>query len=118
MEYPFAQLGLPVQAVSPPNLPCSSNFLAVEEAEKALALCTSCSTVTKTSLYYHSDNIEFSTNPEDSPIPVPVKKMNSTQAKIRTHCVTEIFPYPVMATPFKLIMLKKAVAFVWIFLLL
>ncbi|KAJ7399638.1 Nuclear receptor coactivator 2 [Pitangus sulphuratus] len=41
MEHPLGQFGSPVQAVSPPNLPCSPNFLAsvaVGKGKKTLAL--------------------------------------------------------------------------------
>lgn len=42
LEYPFGQLGSPILAVFPLNLPCTPNFLicvAVGKAAEALALC-------------------------------------------------------------------------------
>lgn len=53
-KYPFGQLGPPVPGVSPYKFTHSLiPSMAVEKAEKALALHEPCSAITKTSLPYH-----------------------------------------------------------------
>jgi len=83
MEYPCAQLGSAVLAVSPLNSLCTPSPLAggvVGEAEKALTLCKHCLARTKTSLYV---NAVSSTKSEHSFIPT-AKKINSIPAQNST----------------------------------
>lgn len=82
-QSPFAKLGSPVPAVSPPNPPGTPNLHASVAAwRKDLgSVCKPYSAVTKTSI----TNPVFSTNPKHCPIPASVKTINSTLAKTSTH---------------------------------
>lgn len=68
LKHPLGHLAVPV--VFPPNSPCTPSLLAsmaVQEAEKALALCRSCSAITKVRPYF--SYAVLSRNPKHSSLP-------------------------------------------------